>query len=77
MFYNYLIIYLKIFSFQRSILKDDIFLGAYEDDMVLDTIVLLGTAARDPPCSTLFCKADVLISLIELLKGIYLFEQTH
>ncbi|GLH01305.1 Uncharacterized protein GBIM_07474 [Gryllus bimaculatus] len=43
--------------------------GKHEDDLVLEVVVLLGTAASDEGCATLFCKADVLLSLIELLKA--------
>nr|CAD7203183.1 unnamed protein product [Timema douglasi] len=40
-----------------------------DDDLVLEVVVFLGTAAADEGCATLLCKADVLLSLIELLKG--------
>ncbi|XP_067001099.1 kinesin-associated protein 3 isoform X3 [Anabrus simplex] len=43
--------------------------GKFEDDLVLEVVVLLGTAAADEGCATLLCKADILISLIELLKA--------
>lgn len=43
--------------------------GKYEDDLVLEVVVLLGTAAADEGCAMLLCKADILLSLIELLKG--------
>jgi hypothetical protein len=36
---------------------------------VLEVVVLLGTAAADEGCAMLLCKADILLSLIELLKG--------
>lgn len=39
------------------------------DDIVLDTIVYLGTCACDELCALLFCRAKVVISLIELLKA--------
>ncbi|KAH8344643.1 hypothetical protein KR067_002267 [Drosophila pandora] len=39
------------------------------DDLVLDTIVYLGTCACDELCALLFCRAKVVISLIELLKA--------
>jgi Kinesin-associated protein (KAP). len=35
----------------------------------LEVVVLLGTAATDEGCAMLLCKADILLSLIELLKG--------
>ncbi|XP_055911716.1 kinesin-associated protein 3 isoform X1 [Eupeodes corollae] len=43
--------------------------GEKLDDIVLDTIVYLGTCARDESCALLFCKAKVVLSLIELLKA--------
>lgn len=43
--------------------------GKYEDDLVLEVVVLLGTAAADEGCAMLLCKADILLSLIELLKA--------
>ena len=56
------------------------------DDIVLDTIVYLGTCAYDELCALLFCRAKVVLSLIELLKDkqeddeivlqiIYVFQQ--
>lgn len=39
------------------------------DDIVLDTVVLLGTCACDEACAMLLCKAEVILSLIELLKA--------
>lgn len=39
------------------------------DDLVLDTVVLLGTCACDEACAMLLCKAEVILSLIELLKA--------
>nr|CAD7453723.1 unnamed protein product [Timema tahoe] len=41
----------------------------HDDDLVLEVVVFLGTAAADEGCATLLCKADVLLSLIELLKA--------
>jgi len=41
---------------------------------VLEIVILLGTAAMDEACANLFCKAEVLQDLIELLKGIYLIK---
>ncbi|XP_037932286.1 kinesin-associated protein 3-like [Teleopsis dalmanni] len=60
--------------------------GAKLDDLVLDTIVYLGTCANDELCALLFCRAKVVLSLIELLKAkqeddeivlqiIYVFQQ--
>lgn len=44
-------------------------IGRSEDDLLLEIVVLLGTAAMDEACANLFCKAEVLQDLIELLKG--------
>ncbi|XP_026469279.1 kinesin-associated protein 3-like [Ctenocephalides felis] len=43
--------------------------GKREDDLCLEVVVLLGTAACDEACAMLLCKADILLSLIELLKA--------
>lgn len=43
--------------------------GNFTDDLVLDTVVFLGTCACDEACAMLLCKADVVLSLIELLKA--------
>lgn len=43
--------------------------NAKQDDLVLDAIVFLGTCANDELCSLLLCRANVVISLIELLKA--------
>ncbi|XP_058064273.1 kinesin-associated protein 3 isoform X1 [Anopheles bellator] len=43
--------------------------GQYKDDMVLEMVVFLGTCASDESCAMLLCKADVMLSLIELLKA--------
>lgn len=40
-----------------------------KDDLVLDTVVFLGTCACDELCAMLLCKANVILSLIELLKA--------
>lgn len=47
-----------------------IFAGKAQDDLVLEVVIFLGTAAYDEDCARLLCKADILLSLIELLKGI-------
>lgn len=46
-----------------------LFIGKREDDLCLEVVVLLGTAACDEACAMLLCKADILLSLIELLKA--------
>lgn len=38
---------------------------------MLEIVIFLGTAAYDEDCARLLCKADILLSLIELLKGLY------
>lgn len=43
--------------------------GASKDDLVLDTIVFLGTCACDEACALLICRADIVLALIELLKA--------
>lgn len=43
--------------------------GNFTDDLVLDTVVFLGTCAFDEACAMLLCKADIVLSLIELLKA--------
>uniref|UniRef100_A0A2M4A7L9 Putative kinesin associated protein kap n=1 Tax=Anopheles triannulatus TaxID=58253 RepID=A0A2M4A7L9_9DIPT len=43
--------------------------GKYKDDLVLEMVVFLGTCATDESCAMLLCKADVMLSLIELLKA--------
>ncbi|KFB52104.1 AGAP000187-PA-like protein [Anopheles sinensis] len=43
--------------------------GKYKDDLVLEMVVFLGTCASDESCAMLLCKADAILSLIELLKA--------
>ncbi|CAD7091013.1 unnamed protein product [Hermetia illucens] len=43
--------------------------GKRRDDLVLDAVVFLGTCACDESCAMVLCKADVILSLIELLKA--------
>lgn len=43
--------------------------GNFTDDLVLDTVVFLGTCACDEACAMLLCKADIVLSMIELLKA--------
>lgn len=43
--------------------------GKSEDDLVLEVVMLLGTVASDENCASVLCKADLLLSLIELLKA--------
>ncbi|KAF4518002.1 hypothetical protein B566_EDAN012754 [Ephemera danica] len=50
-------------------LRSHLVQGKAEDDLVLEVVVLLGTAASDEACALLLCKAEVLQDLIELLKA--------
>uniref|UniRef100_A0A182W502 Kinesin-associated protein 3 n=1 Tax=Anopheles minimus TaxID=112268 RepID=A0A182W502_9DIPT len=43
--------------------------GKHKDDLVLEMVVFIGTCALDESCAMLLCKADVILSLIELLKA--------
>lgn len=43
--------------------------GNKTDDLVLDTVVFLGTCACDESCAMLMCKSDIVLALIELLKA--------
>jgi hypothetical protein len=43
--------------------------GKAEDDLVLETVMMVGAGATDEACAKLFCKADILTLLIELLKS--------
>lgn len=65
---------------------ENAFAGKAKDDIVLDAVAFLGTCATDESCAMLLCKADVILSLIELLKAkqeddemvlqiIYVFQQ--
>lgn len=48
--------------------------GKAQDDLVLEAVIFLGTAAADEDCAQVMCKADILLSLIELLKGLTIYE---
>ncbi|XP_043270481.1 kinesin-associated protein 3 isoform X2 [Venturia canescens] len=50
-------------------IRNNLVPGKVQDDLVLEVVVLLGTAACDEDCARLLCKADILLSLIELLKA--------
>lgn len=43
--------------------------GNGKDDLVLDTVVFLGTCACDESCAMLLCKSGIVLLLIELLKA--------
>ncbi|XP_066602275.1 kinesin-associated protein 3 isoform X2 [Prorops nasuta] len=43
--------------------------GKTQDDLVLEIVIFLGTAAFDEDCAQLLCKADILLSLINLLDA--------
>lgn len=51
--------------------------GKAPDDLVLEIVIFLGTAAFDEDCARLLCKADILLSLIELLKGLYIITNMY
>ncbi|XP_075223608.1 kinesin-associated protein 3-like isoform X3 [Lycorma delicatula] len=59
-------------------IKSQLVPGKAEVDLVLEVVMLVGTAAGDESCSSLLCKADILLSLIELLKDLTTREgSTH
>lgn len=50
-------------------IRNNLVPGKAPDDLVLEVVIFLGTAAYDEDCARLLCKADILLSLIELLKA--------
>ncbi|KAL0117701.1 hypothetical protein PUN28_008837 [Cardiocondyla obscurior] len=50
-------------------IRNNLVPGKAQDDIVLEIVIFLGTAAHDEDCARLLCKADILLSLIELLKA--------
>ncbi|XP_078038704.1 kinesin associated protein 3 isoform X5 [Augochlora pura] len=50
-------------------IRNNLVPGKALDDLVLEIVIFLGTAAYDEDCARLLCKADILLSLIELLKA--------
>lgn len=50
-------------------IKSQLVPGKVQDDFVLEVVMLVATAASDEACASLMCKADILLCLIELLKG--------
>ncbi|XP_012275092.1 kinesin-associated protein 3 [Orussus abietinus] len=50
-------------------IRNNLVPGKAQDDLVLEVVIFLGTAACDEDCARLLCKADILLSLIELLKA--------
>ncbi|XP_076752591.1 kinesin associated protein 3 isoform X4 [Xylocopa sonorina] len=50
-------------------IRNNLVPGKAADDLVLEIVIFLGTAALDEDCARLLCKADILLSLIELLKA--------
>ncbi|KAK1126832.1 hypothetical protein K0M31_004454 [Melipona bicolor] len=50
-------------------IRNNLVPGKAPDDLVLEIVIFLGTAAFDEDCARLLCKADILLSLIELLKA--------
>ncbi|XP_043481752.1 kinesin-associated protein 3 [Leptopilina heterotoma] len=50
-------------------IRNNLVPGKAKDDLVLEIVIFLGTSATDEDCAQLMCKADILLSLIELLKA--------
>ncbi|KAF7992867.1 hypothetical protein HCN44_005211 [Aphidius gifuensis] len=50
-------------------IRNNLVPGKVQDDLVLEIVIFLGTSAIDEDCARLLCKADILLSLIELLKA--------
>ncbi|KOC61782.1 Kinesin-associated protein 3 [Habropoda laboriosa] len=50
-------------------IRNNLVPGKAPDDLVLEIVIFLGTAAYDEDCARLLCKADILLSLIELLRA--------
>lgn len=44
-------------------------LGAAEDDLVLEVVIMIGTVSMDDSCAALLAKSGVIPALIELLNG--------
>lgn len=63
--YSMLLLDFNLIPWVRSVLVP----RRRSDDLVLDTVVLLGTCACDEACAMLLCKAEVILSMIELLKA--------
>lgn len=62
--YSQIFQHFKLIPFFRNLLKPK----TAEDDIMLDAIVFLGTAAADKECAQLLCKSNLMQQLIELLK---------
>ena len=45
------------------------YLGAADDDLVLEVIMLVGTVCSDDACAKMLAEANLIHSLIELLNG--------
>ncbi|CAG5073388.1 Similar to KAP115: Kinesin-associated protein 3 (Strongylocentrotus purpuratus), partial [Cotesia congregata] len=50
-------------------IRNNLVVGKAPDDLILEVVILLGTAASDEDCARLICKADLLLSCIELLRA--------
>ncbi|XP_046612889.1 kinesin-associated protein 3 isoform X1 [Neodiprion virginianus] len=50
-------------------IRNNLVPGKAQDDLVLEVVIFLGTAAYDEMCARLLCKADILLSLVELLRA--------
>lgn len=46
-----------------------LFLGAAEDDLVLEVVIMIGTVSMDDSCAALLAKSGIIPALIELLNG--------
>lgn len=44
-------------------------IGAAEDDIILETIILIGTVSMDDECAAILAKEGIIQTLIELLNG--------
>lgn len=44
-------------------------LGAAEDDLVLEVVIMIGTVSMDDSCAALLAKSGIIPALIELLNG--------
>lgn len=53
----------------RATLCDLVLLGAAEDDLVLEVVIMIGTVSMDDSCAALLAKSGIIPALIELLNG--------
>lgn len=80
--YAQLLLNFDLVRWIKNVLAGD----AKKDDLVLDTIVFLGTCACDEACAVLICRSELVLAAIELLKAkqeddeivlqiVYVFQQ--